>query len=267
MRIGKGMCGLLALMCVVVVACSGALAAEAKKAPAKAPNAMQLLEAAAQQCAKLNQFTQYFSKQERIGGQLHEKETIFLKFRAKPLSIYAKWVENPYKDRELIYVEGKEGGKYVLHEYVGPVNVLVKEKPSSKEALKRSCRPVAEFGVRNLMQVLMRQVKAAAKKKELRISYIGEERIKNKPVDIVMCLFPKKREYEAYMVVAYIEKQRKYPIRLAGYDWDNNLLWVYESWRIVPQAKLSKKDFDLKNKEYDFPLLPFGLPRPLWPFK
>ena len=55
---------------------------------------------------------------ERMNGKLNESAYLFLKVRHEPLSIYA-YFQDPNRGSEVIYAEGKNGGKLLAHE-TGP---------------------------------------------------------------------------------------------------------------------------------------------------
>jgi len=223
---------------------------------------MKLLRAMHDKCMSLTQFTQTFSKMERLGGKLSAKEVIFLKYRCKPLSIYLKWIGDVHKGREVIYVKGKNDGKAVLHEYVGPLNVLMKADPNGAEARKRSRRPLTQAGIRNSADALYKLSEAAAKKHDMRLYYMGEEQVNGSPAHLLVRLLPKRPEYVVYLTLIYIDKKTLMPVKVVGYDWDYTLSWLYESRDIKPNVTLTDKDFDPKNSEYDYPgLIPLA-----WPF-
>ncbi|MBD3274787.1 MAG: DUF1571 domain-containing protein, partial [Candidatus Marinimicrobia bacterium] len=55
-----------------------------------------------------------FNKQERIDGELLPMETVRLKFK-KPFSVYMRWIEDPRKGMEVMYVRGENNGKIIAH--------------------------------------------------------------------------------------------------------------------------------------------------------
>jgi len=223
---------------------------------------MDILNACLARSQKLQQFTQTLTKQERIGGKLEETETMFLKFRAKPLSIYMKWTKEPHQGRELIYVEGKNKNNAVLHEYVGPLNVLVKINPDGSEAKKRSRRSVKQAGIRNATKSLVDLSEKARKRGDMRLKIMGIEKVDGRDVVVLCRLLEKRDDYCVYMTVIYIDPVHLLPVKVVGYDWDHRLAWVYTSGDIKTDVKLTDKDFDTKNPKYNYP----GFVGLSWPF-
>ncbi|MEW6358406.1 MAG: DUF1571 domain-containing protein [Planctomycetota bacterium] len=223
---------------------------------------MDILTACLARSQKLDQFTQTFTKRERVGGELQKTETMFLKYRAEPFSLYMKWTEEPNKGREVIYVEGKNKGKAVLHEYVGPLNVFIKLDPDSAEAKKRSRRTIKQAGIRNATKSLFDMSEKARKRGDMRIKVMGVEKVNDREVVVLCRLLERRDDYDVYMTMIYIDTEYMLPVKVAGYDWDQLLGWVYISGNIKTDVKLSDKDFDPTNPEYDYP----GLVGLAWPF-
>ena len=63
---------------------------------------------------RINDYRAIFHKQERVEGELLPEETILLKFQ-KPLKIYMKWIEEPLKGSEALFVQGKYDNKLIAH--------------------------------------------------------------------------------------------------------------------------------------------------------
>ena len=227
-----------------------------KKAP------MDILNACLARGQKLQHFTQTFTKLERIGGKLEEKEAMFLKFRAEPLSIYMKWTGKTHEGREIIYVEGENKNKAVLHEYIGPLNVLVKLDPDGAEAKKRSRRSVKQAGIRNATKALVDMSEKGRKRGDMRLTVLGVEKVDDRDAVVLCRLLEKRDDYCVYMTMIYIDPEYMLPVKVAGYGWDHKLAWVYTSSNIKANVKLTDKDFDPKNPDYNYP----GLVGFAWPF-
>ena len=57
--------------------------------------------------SRLKDYTAITTKQEYVDGEMLPMETIFIKQRKTPNSIYMKWIREPYKGRESLFVQGK----------------------------------------------------------------------------------------------------------------------------------------------------------------
>ncbi|HUL31260.1 MAG TPA: DUF1571 domain-containing protein, partial [Thermodesulfobacteriota bacterium] len=60
-------------------------------------------------------YTAVFHKQERVNGWLKTKETVSLKFK-NPFKVYMKWIEDPGRGREVLYVDGWNDNRILLRE-------------------------------------------------------------------------------------------------------------------------------------------------------
>ena len=259
--------------CSVLIAVLCTPSAEAQQAkPSKASQKllamkpMDILNACLAKAETLEQFTQHFTKQERLGGKLQETETMFLKYRAKPLSIYMKWIKDPHKGREIIYVEGRHKGKAVLHEYVALLNVLVKMDPNSAETKKRSRRPITAAGIRNATRSLVDVSERARKRGQMTLTTLGIDEVDGKQTVVLCRQLEKHKDCFVYMTIIHIDPELMLPVKVIGYDWDHTLSWIYKSGNFDTTVKLTDEDFNPKNREYDYPSL-IGLELPkLWPF-
>ena len=249
---------------LAIVAGSLSVGGLSGKAFAADPDPMKLLQDCKTACDKVKDFTAKFSKRERMNDKLKKMETVNMKFRQRPFSVYMHWFEGSNKGREVIYHEGKYKGQVVGHQRVGPFNFSKKVKPKSREALKHSRRPVTMAGFKNAIKAIMDATEAGKKRNEVTLRYLGTEVFDNRPVHVIIRMFSKKRDdYPVLMGIYYIDKQYMLPVKIVGYDWDFCLdgLYVYKDVKI--NVGLKDSDFDITNKNYDFPRE--LLPR-IWPF-
>jgi len=229
---------------------------------------MELLRACLAKTQTLDAFTQVATKRERIKGRLNPVETMFLKCRAEPLSIYMKWITKPYKGREVIYVKGKNGGKSIVHHYAGPFNIHLKVDPFGARVQKRSRRPVTRAGVRNSTKALLDLCETALKRGHMQLTVQGTEELDGRTVVVLQRLLEKHPDYGVHKALIYIDPKQMLPVKCVGYDWDDRLQWVYETKTLCTDVQLTDKDFDPKNPKYRYPdgVVDLHLRMP-WPFR
>jgi len=226
------------------------------------PDPLKLLLDSRDACKKITNYTCTCTKREFLRGKLRKMEVMFLKFRQKPLSIYAKWIGKEHKGREAIYVRGKNGGKVVGHEYLGPLNISVTMDVRGSQAKRNARRPITEVGMINAMRAFIRHVEMGKQNRECRLQYMGMETLDGRPVHVIVRILEKGPDYPAYLTFLYIDKERLLPVKCVGYDWDYKLLWVYTNADLKLNVGLTDKDFDPGNKEYHYPYRPkFGFPK------
>lgn len=213
-----------------------------------------LLNEAQASYKQINDYSGIMHKQERIGKRMYPKETIFFKF-AKPFKVYMKWIKDPYKNREMIYVEGQNDNKIKAHEggLIGIVSVNL--DPRGSMAMKGNRHPVTDMGIGNLLKVVQTNV-AKAKKNNDTITVIksGEEKIFGVDSIKLEATFPKEKDkgYYCYRAVFWVDREKKLPIKIMVYDWENQLVEDYSYENLKFNIGLTDKDFDPSNKEYNF---------------
>ncbi|MGB9600692.1 MAG: DUF1571 domain-containing protein, partial [Myxococcota bacterium] len=134
-----------------------------------------LLNEAQESYKQIQDYTGIMYKQERIGKKMYPRETIFFKF-AKPFKVYMKWIKDPYKGREMIYVEGLNDNKIKAHEggLMGVVSVNL--DPRGSMAMKGNRHPVTDMGIGNLLKVVQTNVNRAKKNGDsITVIKAGEE--------------------------------------------------------------------------------------------
>lgn len=213
-----------------------------------------LLNEAQASYSKINDYTGIMYKQERIGKKMYPKETIFFKF-AKPFKVYMKWIKDPYKNREMIYVEGWNDNKIKAHEggLMGVVSVNL--DPKGSMAMKGNRHPVTDMGIGNLLKVVQTNVNRAKKNGDsITVIKSGEEKVFGVDSIKLEATFPQEKDkgYYCYRAVFWVDKDKKLPIKIMVYDWDNQLVEDYSYENLKFNVGLTEKDFDPSNKEYNF---------------
>jgi len=213
-----------------------------------------LLSEAQESYKQIKDYTGIMYKQERIGKKMYPKETIFFKF-AKPFKVYMKWIKDPYKNREMIYVEGWNDNKIKAHEggLMGVVSVNL--DPKGSMAMKGNRHPVTDMGIGNLLKVVQSNIARAKKNGDsITVVKLGEEKVFSVDTIKLEATFPKEKEkgYYCYRAVFWADKERKLPVKIMVYDWDDQLVEDYAYENLKFDVGFTDKDFDPTNKEYNF---------------
>jgi hypothetical protein len=95
--------------------------------------------------ARVEDYAAAFHKQERVDGELLPEEAMLLKFQ-KPLKVYMKWLEDPHRGREALYVEGRDDNKVIAHEGGIWGFVTLSLDPRGSLAMKDSRQPITDIG-------------------------------------------------------------------------------------------------------------------------
>jgi hypothetical protein len=122
-----------------------------------------------------------FKKQERLGGKLYPSETIAVKFREEPFSVYFDWIKGERLAKKVLYVRGENNNKLLVKpagKLAALVVSVVERDPNGEEAKESSRYPMPEFGIKVGMVLTLEAWQAARKNKTLDIEYAGVKKIK-----------------------------------------------------------------------------------------
>ena len=203
---------------------------------------------------KVTDYTCQFQKQEKIGKELRKAETMQMKFRANVFSVYLKWIEEPSKGQEALYVAGQNKNKAIAHPsgFLGILFHKVLIDPQGKMAMKHSRRPVTMAGMANMVRLVVDQCDVAKANGDLTLTFEGVAMEGGRPAYLFKRVLPQKNDYPCPILMIFIDQQYLVFVRTDAYDWDGSLLsrYIYSGLTINPG--LTEKDFDPENEEYGF---------------
>ena len=203
---------------------------------------------------RVESYTAIFHKQQRIAGKLLDEENIFLKFRKQPYSLYMKWVTEPYKESELLYVVGWNKDRIKAHRG-GFFSFIVRNlNPDDPILMENDLRPVTSTGVGFLLQTVAINMRKAIKAGALTFTDRGKENIygRDTQVKVIDIRHENAEDYDGAQFVINQDVESKIPIRIKVYDRDGRLVENYGYENLNLDARLSNADFDPKNPGYDF---------------
>ena len=198
-----------------------------------------LVRRCAEGIKKVSDYTCRLRKQERIKGKLRPEQDMDARFRMEPHSVFLRWTSKPYKNREVLYVEGKHDGKLLVYLADWPVfKGVIPLRPDSNEALKDSLHPVSMAGIRFLVDRMVKQfdeaVDAGTLKAEVTVEQLDDKatyRLTRKLED------GGKRHWN-------VDPETWLPVRVATYDKDGQLCETYWYRDLKINVGLKDNDFD-----------------------
>lgn len=199
-------------------------------------------------------YTAVFHKQQRIEGELLPEETILLKARKEPFSLYMSWIEEPHKGSALLYVADWNEGQVRAHRG-GILRFITRNlDPRAPALMKNNLRPVTSIGLGFLLDRIANDARTAMEADELTLTERGEETVYGRKTRVVEVIFPKETEnqYEGGRYVINQDLESKIPLRIRIYDRDDRLVEAYGYEDIVLNAPLDDTDFNPENPEYHF---------------
>lgn len=222
---------------------------------------LALLQSAERKLTSVDGYTAVFRKRERLKGSLGPEQTLTLKVRHEPFSIYMKFLA-PKEGKEVVYVEGRNDGKLIAHngDWTRRLIPRLTVKPTDALALADSRHPITEAGLLNLVRKLvgfrkldlndleavtiLDRIRDAEGREWLRSLHTHPIQHPERPFAKVEVLY---------------DPKTLLPRKITGYDWpvpgDNGELKLSESYtydEVDLDAQVDDSDFDPANPEYAF---------------
>jgi len=218
---------------------------------------------------EIRDYTCVFIKRERIDGKVKGYHQIKTKVRHGrkqddqmiPFSVYLRFLSpSRVKDREILFVEGANGGKMLVRQggRVLP-NLVHRLVPDSRFALRESNYAVNEFGMRNMVAGLINVM-------IMDLAHDECEVVLERGVDVNGCkcthfrvTHPIQRpHFRFHLAEVYFDEELHVPIYYAAYTWPQEeagrptLLEKFAYQNIRLNVGLNDEDFDRDNPNYGF---------------
>ena len=194
---------------------------------------------------RTDSYTAIFHKQERIKGWLKTRETVFLRFK-KPFKIHMKWIDGPGKGREVFYAEGWNKNRILVREPgpLGPVTLNL--NPHGAIAMQGSRHSITEAGLGHLIKVFGDHFRKGWMYGELVYEIGREEMLFGRRTLTVEARFPKSPSngYYCYRAIMNLDVEKKIPIRVQMFDWEDRLVADYGFEKLNLNARLTDDDFE-----------------------
>ncbi len=197
---------------------------------------------------QIQDYTGTLSKQERVNRKLRKPQTTDFKFRNKPFSIFMKWTKNPGKIDRLLFVKGQNKNKMVVHP-TGLISFIksVERHPGSKEVFKANLRSCDKFGIRNMLERLKRNCKAAQLNRTLKTTYLGETLVDNRPCIAIEVIVPRANKSKEFKkMIIKVDLAHRLPVSVKSLDKDGKLLSTYTYTNLKFNTDLTDADFTKK---------------------
>lgn len=213
---------------------------------------------------EVQDYTAVFSKTERIKNRV-VSQTMELKFREKPFSVYFKFNSGPDAGREVIYVAGANNGRLLVHEVgIKAIAGTLDLRPDDPRVLAESRRPITQMGISNLLETNYKiwdtERKVDPSSVEVKLFPDAKLGDRNKtPCEAVQITHAKpSRDVKFHISRIYFLKDTKLPVRVENYDWPRGagekptLIEQYEYSNLKTNVGLKDIDFDTRNPRYGF---------------
>ncbi len=205
--------------------------------------------------ARVKDYTATFMRREVLRGRQRPEETIVLKFR-EPLQVYMRWLTGPPKDREAIFVKGRDHDKVLVHEpgwLSGRFTVVL--PPDGPSIMARSRHPFDEIGIGRVIDLIVSNFEKANQAGDLEMRDLGAAREEGREMRVIEGILPKdpSKNYYCYRAIVTIDEGWKLPVAVKVYDWNDKLVEHYRYSNIQINPRLTDLDFSTENPDYNFP--------------
>ncbi len=205
--------------------------------------------------AGVKDYTATFMRREVLHGRQRPEEIMVLKFR-EPLQVYMRWLSGPHKDREAIFVKGRDHDKVLVHEpgwLSGRFTVVL--SPEGPSIMARSRHPFDEIGIGRVIDLIVSNLEKANRAGDLEIRDLGATREEGRGMRVIEGILPKdpSQNYYCYRAILTIDEDWKLPVAVKVYDWNDKLVEHYRYSNIQINPGLTDRDFSTENPEYNFP--------------
>ncbi|MDA7978251.1 MAG: DUF1571 domain-containing protein [Pirellulales bacterium] len=211
--------------------------------------------------SRISDYTATFHKQERVGGVLLPQETIFVKIRQQPFSVYLRHSAPENKaGQEAIYVDGKHDGKLVAHDGNSLLGLMtVTLPPKGFLAMRGNRHDITSAGMKNLLSQLLKLAKEQdANLARCEIRWIEDQFVDDRPCRCLEINSPERlRGFPMAIARIYFDEEYGAPVRYEAFEWpegegEPHLVEFYQYTNVKRNAGLSDLDFDPDNEEYDY---------------
>lgn len=228
---------------------------DSETAPLTLRDVIQFAQESREAVDGLKDFTANFSKAELINNRL-VRQTMDMKFRKKPFSVYFRYKSGNEAGRQAIYVEGRFGNNLVVKEVgvkamVGAINLRLNDPL----VLAENRHPVTQAGIPNVLETAIATWEREAKldAAEPDITFFPNARLKQGSVacQAVQVKYVKPlRELKYHIARVYFDKETKLPVRAERFGWPRQagenppLIEEYTYSNVKTNVGLTDADFD-----------------------
>lgn len=211
---------------------------------------------AAERFARVDSFIARLRRREQVNGKTGPEETLSFAFRKQPFSIHFKWLSDPGKGREVVYVKGQHDDKIHTLTAAGDIplmrgGVRIALAPDDPKVLARSRHPISEAGLGAIIDRLG-LVLAAMDRNDRRqgtLAYLGAQTRPEYPMPLegIELLLPPGVEQalpRGGRRLMYFDPNTGLPVIVITYDDKGQEAEYYCFDRLLLNVKLDDDDFN-----------------------
>ena len=215
----------------------------------------KLLTQAKDNYANLQDYTAEIHKQVHVHGELEKDERTLIKFQ-KPFKVYLKWLKGENDGAELLYVEGQNNGKMIVHKkLIFGIKKTLELAPEGFWVRKFSKRSIKDAGFVGIISMSCKEFEEARKNNDIMAVSCSTEEVNGRPAHkVAFAVSPQGRHngYQCRSAEEYFDAEHFMPVKVTFWLWENDEVESFTFKNIKLNVGLSDNDFDRKNEEYHF---------------
>lgn len=206
-------------------------------------------------------YTGVFSKTEKVGDRVVQ-QTMDIKLRREPLSVYLRFNSSKERGREVIFVSGANSDYLLCHERgLKALAGTLRLKPDDAQVMEENRYAITEVGMCKLVDRAVQIWEEAARKhpKGIKMTVAHDGKVGTTPCDVIQIVnTDKSRDLKFHIGRVYFDKQTKQPIAAEQFGLPESkggegpLLERYTYTDLKTNVGLSDGDFDASNPKYGF---------------
>lgn len=229
---------------------------------------VELLELGQKFLQSAPDYTTTLTKREVVKGDLLDPQTISMKCRVKPFSVYLLWLEGDV-GREVIYVDGQNDGKLIAHDGGWKARIpAFSLAVDCMLAMRDSRYPVTMAGLGGLTEMMLEiHQKDLAEATYASCEFNEDQSIEGRSCYLVTTKYQSPEDSPCYRKsLTWIDKEWNVPVQSHHYEWPNSetanlnehdldeatLIESYSFAKLQFGSGLTDHDFDRSNDEYGF---------------
>lgn len=210
--------------------------------------------------SKIDDYTAQFTRKELVKRRL-VSQSMEMKYRHKPFSVYLRFTSPDEAGREVIYVDGGFRNKLVVHEtglkaIAGTLQLAINDP----KVMQESRYPITSVGIHNILKKTIQNLPRDAADPDIQV-----KRYPSATFDDIECIayvikHPEPREgIPFHETRLYFDKTTLLPIHVERYDWPRRqgdklvLVEEYTYKNIRTNVGHDNTAFDPRNPKYSFP--------------
>lgn len=206
---------------------------------------------------RIRDYNAIMVKQERIDGELADKEVAFIKVRHQPFSVYMYFL-GELKGREVLYKDNPDGtkGKLLARDCGWKKRFgAVELDPEGHMAMKGQKYPIMKLGIRELTKELITVASQDVQFQECDVRH-GQGQMEGRAITWLEAVHPTPRaNFRFYKAQVFIDNELRIPVRYNAYTWPKTpggepvLEESYTYLKLNVNNGYTDADFDKENPE------------------